>query len=125
MTILTYILAVVAIAQLLALVFLWRHVLRIDAERSVEAAQFDQLQQQLSAAQRNINDLGFLFQHKTAEPVRVVEKSQDIAMATSPYSQAIELFKRGLSAHDVAERCGISRSEAELILSLYRNSPAS
>jgi transcriptional regulator with XRE-family HTH domain len=41
----------------------------------------------------------------------------------SPYNQAIELFKRGFSAAEVAERCGISRSEAELILSLYRNSP--
>lgn len=125
MTILTYILAVVSIVQLLALVFLWRHILRIDAERSVEAAQFDQIQQQLSAAQRNIHDLGFLFQHKAAETPRVVEKVQDTAITASPYTQAIELFKRGLGAHDVAERCGISRSEAELILSLYRNSPAS
>lgn len=125
MTILTYLLAVATVVQLVAIAFLWRHILRIESERTVEAAQFDQIQQQLSAAQRNIQDLAFLVQQKPSETTRVVERLPEAQVTASPYSQAIELFKRGLSAHDVAERCGISRSEAELILSLYRNSPAS
>ncbi|MGL6070690.1 DUF2802 domain-containing protein [Craterilacuibacter sp.] len=44
---------------------------------------------------------------------------------SSPYNQAIALARHGLSAGEVAERCGISRSEAELIVSLYRNSSTS
>jgi len=40
--------------------------------------------------------------------------------AVSPYNQAIQMARQGLSASEVASRCGISRGEAELIVALYR-----
>lgn len=38
----------------------------------------------------------------------------------SPYNQAIELVRRGVKAAEVARQCGLTRAEAELIVSLYR-----
>jgi len=38
----------------------------------------------------------------------------------SPYNQAIQMARQGLSANEVASTCGISRGEAELIVALYR-----
>ena len=38
----------------------------------------------------------------------------------SPYNQAIELVRQGVLAAEVARRCGLTRAEAELIVSLYR-----
>jgi Protein of unknown function (DUF2802) len=40
--------------------------------------------------------------------------------AVSPYNQAIQMAREGLSASEVASGCGISRGEAELIVALYR-----
>lgn len=40
--------------------------------------------------------------------------------AVSPYNQAIQMARQGLSASEVSSRCGISRGEAELIVALYR-----
>jgi len=108
--------------------WLWRRIDMIESERRVESSTFDHLQRQISAMQRSLLEV----QAKPVEapsasdmPARTVLRQQPQATVegASPYNQAIELFKRGFSTADVAERCGISRSEAELILSLYRNSP--
>ena len=40
--------------------------------------------------------------------------------AASPYNQAIQMARQGLSASEVSSGCGISRGEAELIVALYR-----
>jgi hypothetical protein len=40
--------------------------------------------------------------------------------AVSPYNQAIQMARQGMSASEVASSCGISRGEAELIVALYR-----
>lgn len=86
----------------------------------------EELQRQVSHLQRGLQDVSLIAQQQLQTP-RVLRNGQPAAAAegASPYNQAIELFKRGFSPADVAERCGISRSEAELILSLYRNSPTS
>ncbi|MDA8094517.1 MAG: DUF2802 domain-containing protein [Betaproteobacteria bacterium] len=39
----------------------------------------------------------------------------------SPYNHAIELAQQGLDASELAQACGISRGEAELIVALYRS----
>ena len=36
----------------------------------------------------------------------------------SPYAQATQLARQGMSASELCERCGISRGEAELIVAL-------
>lgn len=38
----------------------------------------------------------------------------------SPYAQATQLARQGLSATDLCARCGISRGEAELIVALHQ-----
>ncbi|MFA7267717.1 MAG: DUF2802 domain-containing protein [Sterolibacterium sp.] len=44
------------------------------------------------------------------------------ARRVSPqYNEAMLLAQRGMGAHDIAETCGISMGEAELVLSLSRN----
>lgn len=43
------------------------------------------------------------------------------AQASTPYSQAIQLVQQGFDASQVAVKCGISRSEADLIVALHRN----
>ena len=40
---------------------------------------------------------------------------------SSPYSQAIQLAKQGADVSEVAENCGISRGEAELIVAMHRS----
>lgn len=37
----------------------------------------------------------------------------------SPYNQALDLVQQGLPASAVASNCGISRGEAELLISLF------
>jgi hypothetical protein len=50
-----------------------------------------------------------------------VEKLKAASVAgVSPYNQAIQMARQGLSANEVASTCGISRGEAELIVALYR-----
>jgi hypothetical protein len=50
-----------------------------------------------------------------------VEKLRSLGLpASSPYNQAIQMARQGLSASEVASGCGISRGEAELIVALYR-----
>jgi hypothetical protein len=50
-----------------------------------------------------------------------VDKLRSVSLpATSPYNQAIQMARQGLSASEVASGCGISRGEAELIVALYR-----
>ncbi|MCS6785943.1 MAG: DUF2802 domain-containing protein [Thiobacillaceae bacterium] len=38
----------------------------------------------------------------------------------TPYGRAVRLAREGLSAQELASRCGISRGEAELIIALNR-----
>src|SRR5262245_9536595 len=40
--------------------------------------------------------------------------------AASPYTQAMQMARRGAGASEVASGCGISRGEAELIVALHR-----
>lgn len=84
----------------------------------VTAMYIEQLQHQISAQQRDLLHL--------AERVeRQQVKGGPQTVGATPYNQAIELIRQGMGAADVAQRCGISRSEAELILSLYRNNSTS
>lgn len=53
------------------------------------------------------------------EPV-YTEPDAPIPALVSPYARAIELAGAGYEVDEVAIRCGISRGEAELIVTLYR-----
>ncbi|GGY29655.1 DUF2802 domain-containing protein [Paludibacterium paludis] len=80
----------------------------------------EQLQQQISHLQRDMQVLGEKIEQRSPGTPAVA-----MPPAATPYNQAIELIRQGCSASEVASRCGISRGEAELIISLYRNSSTS
>ena len=117
---------VLVLVQAALIFWLWRKVDLIESERRVEAHSNENLQRQISALQQNLKDVALLTQDAASAAHHKPFQAPAAVMAgASPYSQAMEMFKLGISVGDVAERCGISRSEAELILSLYRNSPTS
>lgn len=121
-----WLLFLIVVLQSGIIFWLWRRIDMIESERRVEATTFDHLQRQISVLQRSLQDVAQQAPATSPLPsMRPTARQQPLASSegASPYNQAIELFKRGFSTVEVAERCGISRSEAELILSLYRNSP--
>ncbi|MDN0082643.1 DUF2802 domain-containing protein [Crenobacter sp. SG2305] len=92
--------------------------------------QVDALQRQISNLQRDLHALSAQVHELSAKSAQTPSRSSKtvvsapVPAADSPYNHAIDLVRLGLSASEVASRCGISHSEAELIASLYRNSPA-
>lgn len=53
-----------------------------------------------------------------ATPVSVAEPDRTGPNASPEYSEALVLARRGFSVEDVSARCGITRAEAELVVSL-------
>ena len=52
-------------------------------------------------------------------PAPVVASEHSPMQNTSPeYGEALVLARRGLGVEDIAARCGITRAEAELVVSL-------
>lgn len=102
---------------------------RQQSLRALDEHRFDQMQAQISRLQKDLHaQAGAQPSPVSQAPTPARRRVDPPAPAEpagggSPYNQAIELARHGLSAGEVAERCGISRSEAELIVSLYRNSP--
>jgi hypothetical protein len=95
-----------------------RRLRRVEqSEDHVTELYIEQLQHQISVLQRDLL--------KLAERLEQQARPSEVSATVSPYKQAIELISQGMGAADVAARCGISRSEAELILSLYRNNSTS
>jgi cytoskeletal protein RodZ len=93
--------------------------------REIEQTYFDLQQSQLSALQRDVKAL--LARLEKLEQVATTNHASSALTptgaavpGTTPYNQAIELARQGMPAAEVATRCGISRSEAELIVALYR-----
>ena len=48
------------------------------------------------------------------------EETREEEAVLSPYAQATQLARQGLSATELCARCGISRGEAELIVALHQ-----
>ncbi|MCL6261821.1 DUF2802 domain-containing protein [Craterilacuibacter sp. RT1T] len=114
----------VAVAALGWQVYRLRSAVRVADTHQIE------LQAQITRLQRDLHSLSTPqpiaeSPPQTTEPLRRRNDPPLSSELSSPYNQAIELARHGLSAGEVAERCGISRSEAELIVSLYRNSSTS
>lgn len=116
---------IILLAVILALAWYFNRRLRqLEHEGDrVTALYIEQLQHQISVQQRDLRHLAERFERQ--QKVSPVSEPAAVVPETSPYNQAIELIRQGASAADVSLRCGISRSEAELILSLYRNNSTS
>ncbi|MHB0984992.1 MAG: DUF2802 domain-containing protein [Sulfuricella sp.] len=48
-------------------------------------------------------------------------KAQQVTV--TPYTHAIQMAQQGIDVGELAESCGITRGEAELIVALHRNQP--
>jgi hypothetical protein len=53
-----------------------------------------------------------------------VESLRRAPQSSGQYREAVEMAERGAEAATVAENCGISRAEADLIVALYRSRAA-
>jgi hypothetical protein len=53
-----------------------------------------------------------------------VESLRRAPQSSGQYREAVEMAERGADAGAVAENCGISRAEADLIVALYRSRAA-
>ena len=53
-----------------------------------------------------------------------VDSLRRAPQSSGQYREAVEMAERGLDAATVAENCGISRAEADLIVALYRSRAA-
>jgi len=51
---------------------------------------------------------------------RLASTESENSAEDTPYGRAVRLAREGLSAQELASRCGISRGEAELIIALNR-----
>lgn len=56
--------------------------------------------------------------------VASVESLRRAPQSSGQYREAVEMAERGADAAAVAESCGISRAEADLIVALYRSRAA-
>ena len=105
------VLAIYAVEVLLLLRWSGRRVsLWARTQASSEGQAFNALSLEIAELRGQVTRLqGELDRLKSATP-----------SAISPYNQAIQMARQGLSASEVSSRCGISRGEAELIVALYR-----
>lgn len=87
---------------------LWRR----GADAHAEHYALSGLRRELSEVHRQVAELRAELERLQTSPPAPVNRT--------PYGQAIELARRGQPAGQVAESCGISRGEADLIVSLYQ-----
>lgn len=66
------------------------------------------------------DDLAALRERVDAMESRLAAATSERPEEDTPYSRAVRLAREGLTAQELASRCGISRGEAELIIALNR-----
>ncbi len=84
------------------------------------AAQERRTHERLEAMQADLAALGEQLDGLGA----TVESLRRTPQSSGQYREAVEMAERGSDAAAVAENCGISRAEADLILALHRSRPA-
>ena len=69
------------------------------------------------------DELAVLRQRLDTVESRLAAVAAESREEDTPYSRAVRLVREGLTAQELASRCGISRAEAELIIALNRAKP--
>lgn len=85
---------------------------RLRRELGAVRAALDVQQGEIGALHEMVQHLGEIAPARTAA-AEAVEQS-----ASPEYSEALVLARRGLSVEEISTRCGITRAEAELVVSL-------
>lgn len=68
-------------------------------------------------------ELAELRQRLEGLEARLASATSDKVADDTPYGRAVRLAREGITAQELASRCGISRGEAELIIALNRAEP--
>jgi hypothetical protein len=77
----------------------------------------DEVSSELARLSEELADLRIRLERLEA---RLASAASDKMAEDTPYGRAVRLAREGLSAQELASRCGISRGEAELIIALNR-----
>ncbi|PKO58411.1 MAG: hypothetical protein CVU25_04715 [Betaproteobacteria bacterium HGW-Betaproteobacteria-19] len=73
----------------------------------------------LDVQKEEINALHDAIRHLTEQGLVAAQSAEPLEQSASPeYSEALVLARRGLSVEEISTRCGITRAEAELVVSL-------
>lgn len=112
-------------SQVLIIVVVALGIYVIELLAFMRAARRQVAQEQRSAASLESlsADLGLL-RERLDEMHSVVEGMRRMPQSSGQYREAVEMAERGLDAGAVAESCGISRAEADLIVALHRSRAA-
>lgn len=85
---------------------------RLRRELGAVRAALDVQKEEINALHDAIRDL-------TAQRAVAAQSAEALEQSASPeYSEALVLARRGLSVEEISTRCGITRAEAELVVSL-------
>ena len=109
-----FVIALAAIGlYVIELVLFMRAMSRQTERERLVGERLETMAKELSALHERAEALG-----KELDAVRRGPKS------SGQYREAVEMAEQGLEAGAVAESCGISRAEADLIIALYRSRSA-
>lgn len=91
-------------------IFSRRRRARVEPAADAATAELERLREELSALRQRLD----------AVESRLATAAAERPEEDTPYSRAVRLAREGLTAQELAIRCGISRGEAELIIALNR-----
>ncbi len=118
--------ACLAIVSLIALAMVWltrRSMFRLESDL---AAQIKEQQNELSAILDGTFGVGKQVQELAKDLRDIKERQQRLETSDQgelPYNQAMRMVTTGADVDQLVESCGLSRSEAELVLLLHEKSP--
>lgn len=117
----------IGIAGALAFHWIWSRQQINELQRQL--GQLPVKQEQLSSAM-NASQIGLgqrllkLEKELEALSIRVEQSELHVVNNGSTYNQAINLIRRGVDTEELMEICDLSRSEAELLITLHRKDEA-
>ena len=128
-TMITWIAALSGVAMVVAITALWS---ALSAGRSYRAdrasleRRIDLLENELSALMDGSCGMGNQLQEMHRDLKGVIERQQQLDqrdLGDLPYNEAMRMVARGAGVDDLVTSCGLSRSEAELVMLLHKSSP--
>ena len=117
----------VLVATLVAALLAQRRLAQRQLEQQTRLdGRIDKLGQKLTEYQQSNIRMGeelIALREKLAQLDNKQQRLEQQDMQTMPYNQANRLVNMGASLDDLMQACGLSRSEAELMLKLHSNKP--